>query len=552
MRTLMMLMLLVLVTGLNAAPPPPWLLESVERGEIDLDSYFDSYADARARGVDAGNPIYGPDNPPFGPGGALSGTDDGMNVLILLVDFSDNVSQTPSVYFDSMGFAADTFSLKNYYGEVSFGQIDIVTIDYPSSTGWQRAPETYAYYVGDNFGWGSYPGNSQGMVEDVCGLVDPMVDFSDYDNDSDGYVDGVNVMFAGQFDGSPQTIWPHAWSLPGGGVEFDGVKVYSFSVQNEYDDNPGDKSSAVFCHEFGHVMGLPDLYDYDYDSNAIGNWGLMSFGVYNGNSWSPAHLCAWSRAALGVTVPINVTSAGTYSVPSVEESGTVYRLWTGGIGGYQYFLVENRRPIGYDAALPGWGVLIWHIDDAVNSNDNQWYPGYTSYGHYHVALEQADGLWDLEQQAGYGDVEDPFPGPVSQNANTFNYWTVPDSRSYSFAETYVEVSSIPVSADTVSVYFAVDLTGIAEGETPFNRDPLSVVANPVRGSAEFLLSHGGGEASLRVFDMTGRLVATILDGEYPMGEHALTWATGSETPGVYFARFQASGSVSETRFVVIH
>ena len=548
MKALTLFSLLLLAASLQAAPPPPWFPGETERDETNLQLYLESYTEARTRGVDAANPIYGLHNPPFGPDGALSGTDDGMNVLILLVDFTDNVAMTPSVYFDSMGFAADTFSLKNYYSEVSFGQIDIVTIDYPSSTGWQRAPETYAYYVDDNYGWGNYPANSQGMVEDVCELVDPYVDFSQYDNDSDGYVDGVNVMFAGQFDGTPQTIWPHAWSLPGGGVTFDGVKVYSFSVQNEYDDIPGDKSAAVFCHEFGHVMGLPDLYDYDYDSNGIGDWGIMSFGLYNGNSWSPAHFCAWSRVGLGISTPVNITSAGYYDVPSVEMSGTIYRLWTNGSGGNDYYLVENRRPIGYDSALPGWGVLIWHVDDGTSSNDNQWYPGHTSFGHYHVALEQADGLWELEQEQGYGDQEDPFPGPSSQNADAFNYWTVPDSRDYFFEDKYVEISSIPESADTVNVYFSVDQTGIVEGDIPGATGVLTMAANPASGSAVFHISHLGGEASLEIFDISGRVVAVILDGELPQGDHTLSWEGGT---GIYFARYEGSGILSGTRFLLV-
>jgi len=288
------------------------------------------------------------------------------------------------------------------------------------------------------------------MVEAACRIANPMVDFSEYDNDGDGYVDGVNVMFAGQFDGTPQTIWPHAWSLPGDGVEFDGVKVSSFSVQNEYDTTPGDKSAAVFCHEFGHVLGLPDLYDYDYDANGVGDWCLMSFGVYNGDSWSPAHLSAWCRLSLGISEAVNVTVEGDYEVPSVEESGVIYRLWTGGAAGDEYFLVENRRPIGYDAALPGWGIVLWHIDDSVNSNDFQWYPGYTSSGHYHVAIEQADGLWEIEQSIDYGDAGDPFPG--NSRSDTFNDHSLPDSRDYAFEPTFVTVGAIPASADTVTVH----------------------------------------------------------------------------------------------------
>ena len=534
-----------------AIPPSPEMLEGRDGSGFDPLSYFSSYREARSRGVDMANPIYGPENPPFGPEGAMSGSDAGMNVLILLVDFSDNVSQTSAVYFDSMGYAEDTLSLRNFYGQVSFGQIDIVTVDYPSSTGWQRAPETYEYYVGNNYGWGAYPANSQGMVEDLCELVDPVVDFTEYDNDSDGYVDGVNVIFAGTFDGTPQTIWPHAWSLPGGGRDFDGVTVYSFSVQNEFESVPGDKPANTLCHEFGHVIGLPDLYDYDYDSFGIGDWGLMSYGVHNNNGWSPAHLSAWSRISLGIVSPVNITTAGYYDVPSVEETGTVYRLWTGGTGGNEYFLVENRRPIGYDSQLPGHGILIWHVDDSQNSNDNQWYPGYTSYGNYRVALEQADGLWQMEKYMNAGDAGDPFPGPSGQNADTFNYWTIPDSRDYDFLDTYVEVSSIPESGDTVTVFMSVSQTGIEEGSGQGNGDFLELSSNPVYGTVTFNIAHSGGSADLAVFDLSGRVVSVVSSGFLAKGEYSFSWNAEELAPGVYIARYTGDDINCDVRFSVL-
>ncbi len=74
--------------------------------------------------------------------------------------------------------------------------------------------------------------------------------------------------------------------------------------------------------------------------------------------------------------------------------------------GTEYFLVENRQKTGYDTYLPGNGLCIYHIDNSVNNNNNEWYPGHTSSGHYHVALEQADGLWNLEHNNGRGDAGD--------------------------------------------------------------------------------------------------------------------------------------------------
>ncbi|MBN2586930.1 MAG: T9SS type A sorting domain-containing protein, partial [Candidatus Fermentibacteraceae bacterium] len=252
-----------------------------------------------------------------------------------------------------------------------------------------------------------------------------------------------------------------------------------------------------------------------------------------------------------ITDPVNVTSEGWYDVPSVEGSGTVYRLWTGGATGSRYFLVENRRPAGYDTALPGHGILIWHVDDSVNSNDNQWYPGYTSYGHYHVALEQADGLWQMEQAQNYGDLNDPFPGSSSLNADTFDYWTVPDSRDYSFQDTYVAVSSIPGSADTVSVFFSVDQTGIQGQGAIEGPDILRLASNPVTESASFILSHDGGRASIEIYDITGRVLSTLTDGELPRGRHSFSWSPDDASPGVYFARYSGGVAFTNVRFVLL-
>ncbi len=547
---LALLTVTILAQSAIAVPPSPELTESMQRDGALL-RYIESYADARRRGVDSPSPLYA-DRTPFGPDGAISAGRDTteMNVLILLVDFSDNEAQTGAVYFDSMGYASDTLSLSSFYFESSLGQLDIVTVNWPSETGWNRAPETYDYYVDDNYGWGSYPQNSQGLVEDVCELVDPVVDFADYDNDADGYVDGVNVIYAGTFDGSPQTIWPHMWVLPGGGIDFDGVTVYSFSVQNEYDNSPGDKSAAVLCHEFGHVIGLPDFYDYDYDSHGIGKWGVMAYGVYNGGGWSPAHPSAWSKIDLGFIEPVNVTAAGTYDVPAVETSGTVYRLWTDGGSGFQYFLLSNRRPVGYDAALPAHGVLIWHVDDTVGSNDNQWYPGYTDYGHYHLALEQADGLWQLEKYTSSGDPGDPYPG--SSENQYFQHWTTPDSDDYDFQPTSVYVGPIPETADTVEVFMDVGYTGVEDAPGSPGRLLSLPGCNPSSGPVPIELDLAApARALVEVHDLSGRLVATPVDGPLPAGSSSLSWNPGRAPAGLYLVRAVSGGTTETARLILL-
>jgi immune inhibitor A len=530
--TLRLVPILVLLSAAMAVPPPPGLFEVPSSEHLQ---WLQSSADARARGVDSPSPTADPLRPLAG-----SLERNQMKVLILLVDFDDNPAQTDPAYFDGMGFAPDTFSLHSYYFDVSFGQIDIITVDPPSETGWQRAPEDYSWYVNGNYGWGSYPQNSQGLVEDVCNLVDGIVDFAQYDNDGDGYVDGVNLMYAGQFDGSPSMIWPHSWSLPSP-LELDGVKIFTYSVQNEYDDEPGDKSAAVFCHEFGHVLGLPDLYDYDYDSKGVGAWCLMSTGVYNGGGWSPAELSPWCRYKLGVTELVNVTEAGVYQVPAIETSNVAYRLYTEGQGGPRFFVLENRRPLGWDQALPGHGLMIWHVDETMPNNDNQWWPGCGWSAHYKVAVEQADGLYHLEHNQG-SNSGDPWPG--SSGNQYFDYWSVPDSRDYYGNDTQVCVGPVPASADTVEVFMSVSFTG-TEGTPPAGGPSLAWAGG------SFLVQHCGGQAALTVFDMAGRPVAFPVRGELAPGEHVLSWNTGGFPAGVYLAVFENSLGRAAARAVLL-
>jgi immune inhibitor A len=526
MKHALLLALSALVVSL-AAPPPPGLFDGPSAEHLH---WLQSYAEARSRGLDAPSPTADPGNP---IARALAG--EPMKVLILLVDFNDNIAQTSPAYFDSMGFASETFSLHRYYLDVSFGQIDIITVNWPSETGWQRAPQDYAWYVNNNYGWGAYPQNTQRLVEDVCNMVDPLVDFSVYDNTGDGFVDGVNLMFAGKFDGTPSTIWPHCWSLPSPLV-LDGVKIHTFSVQNEYDNSPGDKSAAVFCHEFGHVLGLPDLYDYDYDSKGVGDWCMMSFGVYNGGGWSPAEFSPWCRYKLGVTELINVTEAGVYTVPAIETSNVAYRLWADGQGGQQYFILENRRPINWDQALPGHGLMIWHVDEAMPHNNWQWWPGCGWYQHYKVAVEQADGLYNLEHNQA-SDAGDPWPGTTGNQYFTAD--SSPDSRDYYGNDTGVFVGPIPVTSDTVQVFMSVSFTGIETSPPAAGGPGLAWSGNT------FHVSHQGGHAELTVFDMAGRTVTTLHRGELSGGDHTMVWNTVGFPAGVYMARFaNSSGSVS--------
>ncbi len=385
-----------------------------------------------------------------------------FRTLAILVQFTDKPAQVSATFFDNLMFGTGAATVRGYYREVSYGLLDIVTLNLPSSLGWVMAPQTYSYYVNGQSCLGSYPRNCRRLTEDVVALVNPVVDFSRYDNDRDGYVDTVFIIHSGTgaeaSGGSGNIIWSHSWWTYNEPY-VDGVWVRSYTTEPEFWYSPGDMTHGVYVHELGHAFGLPDLYDIDYSSAGVGDWSLMSSGSWNGYlGSSPAHPDAWSRVYLGFNPVTNLTGVnGAITVLNVEQNRTnaIYRLNSGQPN--EYWLLENRQKIGSDTALPGSGLLIWHVDD--NLNDSNRYEcrevnNYLCSGstrHFRVALEQADGLLDLEYNRDQGDGGDPFPG--SSSKTVFNFTSNPNSTSYYSATNWgVQLSQISVSSGTVTAY----------------------------------------------------------------------------------------------------
>ena len=353
--------------------------------------------------------------------------------LVILVDFPDNPQTTPEYKYQEMLFSSGTYasgSLRDYYKEVSYSQIDLTG----DATGWHRLTQNYGYYTNNNSGFGDYPQNAQKMVEDAVLKADQYVDFSRYDNDGDGYVDMLFVVHAGggaeADNGNTGKIWSHMWASKTP-ISVDGVKVYFYSME------PEDGTIGVFCHELGHVFGLPDLYDYGYDSAGAGLWSIMAGGAWLGpqeNAGSkPAHFDAWSKTFLGWVKPdVKKADETNAAIPQVETNRNILKLWTKGEPANEYFLVENRQKTGFDSYLPGSGLVIWHVDESIGNNNDQ--------AHYKVAVKQADGLGQLESYANSGDPGDPWPGAGVKRE--FTEATGPNSRSYAAAVTSVKETNI--------------------------------------------------------------------------------------------------------------
>jgi immune inhibitor A len=447
-----------------AVPPSPALLARAAQNPALAARLASAARQAKANGIDVAAharfvlPARSIGVPPALIEGAapVSGI---VRTLALVVDFTDRAHQTQASFFDDLLFK-DVFgpsSLRGYYREASYGtptsrgSLDIVTLDAPSSVGWVRLPQTLAYYVaGGSYGMGSYPNNAQKMVEDAVVAADPLVDFSQYDDNGDGFVDNLIVVHAGrgaEVTGSTTDMWSHKWQTSSA-VAVDGVYVATYSTEAEYWNTPGDMTVGVTAHEVGHVLGLPDLYDSTYASAGIGDWSLMATGCWNGITSAggdePARPDAWSSARLGWLQPQTLTGApSALSLPTVGSSRTAaYKLYPrGATSGSEYFLVENRQRTGTDSRLPGDGLLVWHVDETRSSNDDP--------SHKLVDLEEAGGTQYLDSgEFSRGRPEDPFPG--SSGKRTFSDTTNPNAKTYAGDPSMLLVDQVSNSSDTMT------------------------------------------------------------------------------------------------------
>ena len=446
---LIFFLFLSLELDLNAVSLSPEVVEKL-RKEGKLEEWIRRANLAREKGVWAPNP-----NPPikFGKDGSL--LTDTLKPIVICVDFDDNPHSHDTSEFSlllfSKDFAHPTGSMRDYYMENSYGKLDLVG----GVTGWYRMPENYSYYVGPKWGTGPYPNNAQKLAEDAVDSADLYIDFSDYDHDGDGWVDALIIVHAGpgaEETGHDDDIWSHKWVMSHV-VWKDEVRLYTYNMDPEMQFG-GLANMGVFGHEFGHTLGAIDVYDTDYSSEGLGDWSIMSHGSWNNGGATPAHFDAWHKYKILKFSDVDTLMANQTDVEilQAETSPKAYRLWTSGGGGSQYFLVENRQKTGFDSYLPGEGLLIYHVDEGRPNNDGEWCPGDPATPHYKVALEQADGLFQLEgcyASPNQGNAGDPFPGSYDKRA--FDDTTTPGSRNYYDDSTQVRVWNI---SDSDSVMHA--------------------------------------------------------------------------------------------------
>lgn len=246
-----------------------------------------------------------------------------------------------------------------------------------------------AYYGGNSGNNSSI--HAREMITEACLLAEKNgVDFTLYDEDNNGVVDNIFVYYAGYNEaehGGENTVWPHRSAISNGPT-VSGKQIYDYACTSELKGNSGAVMCGIgtFCHEFGHVLGLCDMYvttDNDTGDNnyTVGAWDIMCNGNYNNQGRTPPTYTAFERFMLGWLVPEQLSVTNNYVLEPIETANKAYliaerqhNLSAFSPNPSEYFLLENRQQVGWDAvpgAIPGVGMLMTHITfNATTYNNN--------------------------------------------------------------------------------------------------------------------------------------------------------------------------------------
>ena len=321
----------------------------------------------------------------------------------------DDMSNTPNYSGPHASGSVYDYFVAQSYGKFT-PQFDVV--------GPVTLPHDMAYYGLNE--------NVKEMIIDACNVAKGELgtDFSNYDANNDGNVDFVFVIYAGygQAQGGPaESVWPSKVDLTYANWEtYDGLYLGAAACTCELHGYEGTEMDGIgtFCHEFSHILGLPDVYDTAKGGGfGMNDWDVMDHGCYLDESRTPAGYTAMDRYSVGWLEPkVIMQGASNIMLPALEESGDAYFMVCESDKN-EYYTIENRQQIGWDKALPGHGMLISHIHyEPLLWTQNL--PNASTKQYEHIALVAADNDRTTESLSG-----DTYPGTTGKT--TFGPETTP-------------------------------------------------------------------------------------------------------------------------------
>lgn len=361
---------------------------------------------------------------------------------IILVSFNDIEFTTSKEFMTNwaMGenFTEDgaTGSINRYFKDVSWGQYDLQLDVFGPVTLSRKAS-----YYGQNNSSGDDL-HADDMIVEACQLAAQTegADFSQYDYNNDGKVDWVVVIYAGKGEadgGAAYTIWPHQYDLSYTGKQFQlhGKTIDHYCCLNEIDGVTNECAGiGTFCHEFSHIMGLPDIYSTDASAThkTSGQWDLMDYGPYNNDGNTPPAYSAYERWWMGWFEPKLLKDTATYILPELSESKAAGYINSLGKeitdvtnpNPTIFYILENRQKNGWDAYLPGEGLLVTKI----RYSSYDWINNRVNYSSSKLGIDiiEADGktpsyVRGNPQNGYFGKPGDAYPAGSDEFTAVNNY-----------------------------------------------------------------------------------------------------------------------------------
>jgi len=385
-------------------------------------------------------------------------------------------------FWGTLPAPANPYSVTTYYREISGGRLTVTGTVIDTI----RVSGTDTTYSGGALCQGLCGRTGvPALIRELLLHADSTVNFAQFADSATGLVPAIVIL-------DPQvgaecyqlyppaivSIWSHRFSLSGWALN--GVGVGAYTTRDTLNGHPvvvddyiieGGQGGSTGCsadtlapigtvaHETGHLFGLPDLYDVSNVTEGLGRWDLMSSGSEQ-KAFRPAHMSAWTLATLGWATEVPLGTSQSVTLGPIETGDTVLAVPVAGTN--EFFLLENRQPIGSDSMMYGPGLMIYHLDtllmdQRLPSNEvNAFVP-------HALAIEEAAG--DTGLDCTYptacndrGDAGDPFPGTAGNTS--FGPGTRPAARSSAGTPAALRLDSIQQVTPFGPVRFRITFGGI--------------------------------------------------------------------------------------------
>lgn len=368
--------------------------------------------------------------------------------------------------------------------------------------------------------------NGEQLIIDACTAADSQVNFKDYDVDGDGVVDMMYLIFAGLpsyiAGNDSRLLWPHQYDIrySGRSVRKDGVYLGSYACSTELfgvSEWNVLEGIGTMCHEFSHVLGLPDFYDTNnvYEGKCVNpdTWSVMANGADFNYGRTPCCFSLFERYALGFATPEVISTPGFYSLEVLQTSNAGYRIYTP--EKKESFFLENRQKSKWDKELPGHGMLIFRVDSTnTMAWENQNYVN-DNPNHPYYELIRAGGVKSDANNVSIGAASDPFPG--TRRVTTINNETTPNLKTWSGKNSFLGLRGIKESGGIISfeAYNVNILTSVSFSSESYKLSigstlQLTPICEPE--TALYTLSFQSDNELVATIDQNG-LVTALSEGE---------------------------------------